>query len=324
MKRREFLLGAGAVIVAPALAQSKVYRVGFILASSRRVPVTARALQFLINGLRERGYVEGKNLLLEWREAEGNVDRMPAFAVDLVARKVDLIITGPDAAAVAAKNATQTIPIVFVGVSDPVGLGLVKSLARPEMNASGLASFDEVLTGKQLELLREVFPKVSRVAVINNPRDPINPPQIAAVKAAGAAFKISTRFHDISEAHRIDAVLRTIAQERAEALQVFTNAITFTYQKRIIDFAASERLPAVYGNVAYVESGGLMAYSFSYNDLYRRAAGYVDRILKGAQPGDLAVEQPTRLELAVNARTARALGVTVPPSVLGRADRVIE
>jgi putative ABC transport system substrate-binding protein len=306
------------------LAQTKVHRIGVLLATSRKIPATARATQPFIDGLRDLGYVEGRNLVLEWREAEGRIENMPALAAELVASNVDLIVAGADSPATAAMKATASIPIVFVAVSDPVGLGLVKSLARPGTNLTGLASFAEALTGKQLELLREVFPRASRVAVFNTPGDPINASQLAGVRAASAALKMQVRLHDVVSESHLDAVFREIVQDRPDALQVFVTAAIWFHQRRIVEFAAAQRLPAVYANTAYVESGGLMGYSFSYEDLYRRSVAYVDKILKGTSPGVLPVEQPTKLDLALNVKTARALGIAFSHSMLARADRVIE
>ena len=323
MKRRAFLLGLGAAPFA-ARAQQKTCRIGVVLATARAVPTTGRAVQGLVQGLRDLGYVEGKNLVVEWYEAEGRYERMPALVADVVARKPDLIVAGSDSAAVVLKDATRSIPVVFVAISDPVGLGLVKGLARPGTNFTGLASFAEAIIGKQLELLREVFPSISRIAVINSPNEPVNPAQLAGLRTASAALKMQVRLHDLTSEERLTEMFSAIAQERPEALQVFVTGITWFLQKRIVDFAAAQRLPAVYGNIAYVESGGLMAYSFSYFDLYRRSATYVDKILKGAKPGDLPVQQPTNLDLAVNLKTARTLGIDIPKQVLFRADRVIE
>jgi len=327
MKRRAFLKGATALSGAamlPGFAQTRVYRIGVVLATARSVRATAGAVQHLVQGLRDLGYVEGKNLVLEWREAEGRVERMPGLVADVVARKVDLIVAGADSAAVAVMNATRTIPVVFVAISDPVGLGLVNSLAHPGTNFTGLASFAEAIIAKQLELLREVFPRISRSAVINSPNEPINPAQLAGMRAASAALNMQTSLHDLTLEERLDEVFRAIARERPEALQVFNTGTTWWLQRRIVDFAAAQRLPAVYPNTAYVESGGLMSYSFSYSDLYRRSATYVDKILKGAKPAELPVEQPTKVDLAVNLNAARSLGVTIPSAVLNRADKVIE
>jgi len=325
MNRRAFLKLAALVGAMPAIAraQAKTYRIGIMLATSRSIPATARAVDSLVRGLRDLGYIEGKNIAFEWREAEGRVERTPALVADLVAHKVDLIWTGGDAQAIEAMKATRTIPVVFVGISDPVGLGLARSLAMPGKNLTGLASFTQAIIAKQLELLREVFPRIRRIAVINSPGDPINPSQLVGMRAASAALKMEHRLYDLNAEEQLDGIFRAIAREQPEGMQVFITAVSWFLQKRIVEFAAKQRLPSVYGNIAYVEAGGLMAYSFSYEDLYRRGAIYVDKILRGAKPGDLPIEQPTKLDLAVNLKAARALGVKIPQPVISRADRVI-
>jgi putative ABC transport system substrate-binding protein len=326
--RRELLIALAMSSIVPLCVRAqpagRVYRIGVLLGSNRATGVSTGVLQPFEQGLRELGYVEGRNLVIEWRGAEGRLERLPALAAELVALKVDLIVAGTSPAAVAAKNSTDAIPIVFVVVADPVGQGLVKSLARPGNNVTGFATLGDAIIGKQLELLREAFPRINRLAVIYNPGDPGNVRQLAASREASAAMKLLTRIHEVRGEAELEAAFRAIEQERPEGLHVIAEPVTFIHRKRIAEFAAAQRLPAVYGAAAYVEAGGLLSYSTSFAEHYRRTAVYVDRILKGAKPADLPVQQPTTLELAVNLKTAKALGITIPQTILLRADRVIE
>jgi putative ABC transport system substrate-binding protein len=327
-RRRELLTTLAASFVLPhatrAQPAGRDYRIGVLLIINRANPAADAYLQPFEQGLRELGYVEGRNPVIEWRASEGRAERYSALAAELVALKVDLIVTGTGIASLAVKDATDTIPILFVGATDPVGQGLVKSLARPGNNVTGFATFANVTIGKQLQLLRESFPRVNRVAVIFNPTDRGNVLNLAALREARTTMKMQTRLHEVSVEADLEGAFSAIQQERPDGLQVILDTVTFIHRKRIAGFAAAQRLPAVYGLAAYVEVGGLNSYSVNYAEQYRRAVVYVDRILKGAKPADLPVQQPTTLELVVNLKTAKALGITFPPSVMLRADRVIE
>lgn len=328
LSRRAFVVRVGALFMAPHMAEAqltgRIYRIGVLLYSSRAFPATAKILRPFEQGLRELGYVEGRNLIIEWREAEGRKERLPALAADLVALKVDIIVAGATDPALAAKSATDSIPIVFTHAADPVGLGLVKTLSRSGNNVTGFSSFSDEIIGKQLELMRELYPRMNRLAVLLSADTAINIPMLRAMRKASAALKLEVRLHEVRAEADLEGAFRAIQQDRPDALQVFFNVITYMNRKRVADFAAAQQLPAVYGLVEYVEAGGLISYSFSASDNYGRAATYVDKILKGAKPADLPIQQPIKLELAVNMRTAKALGLTIPPLVLLRADQVID
>lgn len=316
-----------AATVAAALARAqgtaKVHRIGVLLTTSRTFPATIPLVRAFYDGMRERGYVEGKNLVVEWRGAEGNEERLPALAAELVALKPDVLLAGTGDAARELKRITKTIPIIFIQSVDPVRLGLVKTLARPGGNVTGLTNFVEAVVGKQLELLREVNPRIRRVAVIHVVGHNTSSQQLSAMrKIAWPELQISV--HEVKDPADFDGAFRTIEHQRPDALHVFHNTVMWVHQHRIIEFAARQRLLAVYGEPGYVQSGGLMSYSYSAADLYRRSTAYVDRILKGANPADLPVQQPTKLELAVNLKTAKALGIAIPQSVAFRADLVVE
>lgn len=327
MDRRTFLVQVSALIALPLVAGAQpaggVHRIGLLLSTSRAT-YPAQFAQAFEQGLRELGYVEGRNLTIERRFADGNHERLSELAVELVDLKVNVIVAGSDVAALAARNASRTISIVFTAGGDPVGIGLVKSFARPGGNVTGLASFTDVMIGKQLELLRELLPPFGRLAVIRSSNAAAAAKQLAAVREASAALKLQMSLHDVKSVADWEGVSRAIERERPEALQVIPSITTFYLRKRIADFAAAQRLPAIYGVAEYVESGGLISYSFNFTNNWRRTAVYVDRILKGARPADLPVEQPTTLELVINLGTARALGISIPPSILLRANRVIE
>jgi putative ABC transport system substrate-binding protein len=309
--------------LARAQGTAKVYRIGVLLTTSRTFPATAHLVRAFYDGMRERGYVEGRNLLIEWRGAEGNLQRLPVLAAELVALNPDILVAGTESAALELKKITTTTPIIFVQSADPVGVGLVKTLARPGGNATGFVNYSDALVGKQLELLRDVKPQIRRVAVIHAMGDVVASKQLSAMrKAAWPGLQVSV--HEVKVPADFDTAFRTIEQERPDALHVFHNTTMWIHQRRIIAFAAAQRLLAVYGEPTYVQSGGLMSYSYGAADLYRRSTGYVDRILKGAKPGDLPVQQPTKLNLAVNLKTAKALGITIPQSVSFRADLVVQ
>jgi putative ABC transport system substrate-binding protein len=274
--------------------------------------------------LRDHGYSEGKNLLIDRRYAAGKFDTLPELAAELVRLKVDILVVTGTPAAHAAKNATPLIPIVTVTVADPVATGLVTSLARPGGNVTGLTDLAPSLVAKRLELLKEVIPSATRIAVLLNPDNSSSVPQLRLTQEAASALGVSI----ISvEARRLDDIDRAFAAARAKhamALLLVADGLLGSNRKRIIELTAKSRLPAIYWRREFVEDGGLISYGASVVDLYRRAATYVDRILKGAKPSNLPIEQPTKFELIINLKTAKALGLTIPPSLLARADQVIE
>ena len=330
MNRRLFLLTslAGAVagpLAAGAQQAGKVYRIGVIGNSPPNTSVSSRFHEAFRQGLRERGWVEGRNTVIEWRFAEGRMERLPDLAAELVRLKVDVIVTtagGPGARA--AKQATTTIPIVAVAISDPVGQGLVASLARPGGNVTGLATLYPELAVKRLGLLKETLPGVSRVAVLWNAANPGNVIILRGVQAAAQTLGVTLQLREVRGPDDFDAAFAKMSRERSDALMILDDPLLFHHQVSIVDFAARKRLPAMYPFRESVEAGGLIAYSVNLSELHRRAAYYVDKILKGTDPGELPFEQPTNFELVINLKTAKALGLTIPPSLLARADQVID
>jgi putative ABC transport system substrate-binding protein len=311
------LAAPGATGAQPA---GQVSRVGFLGAGSS----ASANVEAFRQGLRKLGWAEGQNIVIEYRFADGHFDRLPDLAADLVRLKVDVMTAAPTPGAVAAKKATGTIPIVMVGVGDPVGLGLIASLARPGGNVTGL-SFDAGMEiGKGLEILKETLPKVRRVAVLSNPANPGQPTAMKNVKAAAQSLGVELRFLEARGPDEFDGAFVTMAKERVEALLVVTDSTFYIQRARLADLAAKNRLPAVWGFRDYVEAGALMSYGPSVAATYRRAASFVDRILKGAQPASLPVEQPTKYELVINLKTARALGLSIPQPLLLRTDHLIE
>jgi putative ABC transport system substrate-binding protein len=278
-------------------------------------------------GLRDLGYVEGRNVVIEYRDAEGKPERLPALAAELVALKVDVIVAGSTPHALAAKRATRTLPIVFIGAGDPVTDGLVTSLARPGGNVTGLSSLTPERLGKCLELLTQAVPGVSRVAVLWQPGavgERTEKDMLKGAEVAARALGVRLQFVEAEGPADIDRAFADMTRGRAGALAVWTTAMLVTERGRLVALAAKNRLPAMYTLREFVDAGGLMSYGHSQADLNRRAATYVDKILKGAKPGDLPVEQPTTFDLVINLKTAKALGLTIPQSVLGRADHVVE
>jgi putative ABC transport system substrate-binding protein len=273
--------------------------------------------------MRALGYVEGQNLVLEYRGAEGQHERFPDFAAELVRLKVDVIVTQGTPAALAAKHATTTIPIVMVGVGDPVGSGLVASLARPGGNITGLSVLAPELVGKQLEFLKDVLPTVSRVALLWNPANPAHALNVREADVAAQAVGVQLHLVEARGPDAFDSAFAAMTSAHVGALLVLGDSVFFQHRSRLAEFAATSRLPTMHNIRPHVEAGGLMAYGPSSLDLRRRAAGYVDRILKGAKPGDLPVERPMKFELVINLKTAQALGITFPPSLLFQADEVI-
>jgi len=315
------------LLAAPPAAHAqqpvRVPRVGYLSPNSPSDPARQRRLEAFRQGLRELGYVEGQNIAVEPRWAEEKYDRLPALAADLVHLKVDVIVAVGVPATRAAQQATRTIPIVMAMVIDPVATGLVATLARPGGNVTGQSLVAPELVGKQLELLKEVVPKVSRVGLLWNPANPGSAPQLREAEVAARALGVRLQPLEARGPQEIDSAFAAMTRERAGALVVLVDAIFTSQRTQIAELAAKRRLPAVYGLREHAEAGGLMVYSANPLDLERRAATYVDKILKGRKPADLPVEQPTRFELVINLKTAKALGLTFPPSVLVRAEEVI-
>jgi putative ABC transport system substrate-binding protein len=308
--------------LAEAQQPKKVPRIGYLGATSRSInPARIEAFR---QGLRELGYVEGKNIVIEYRYAEGKLDRLPALAAELVGLKVDIIVMGGPAATRSAKQATATIPIVMAYDDDPVGSGFVASLARPGGNITGLSTLAPEISGKQLELLREIVPKLSRVAVLGNAIQPGNPQALREINLAADAFGVQLQYLEVGGPKDIDTVFRAASKGRADAVLVLGNPTLFSQRRQLADLAIKSRLPTIYNRPEYVEDGGLVFYGPSYIDLYRRAATYVDKILKGTKPADLPVEQPKKFEFIINLKAAKQIGLTIPPNVLARADRVIK
>jgi putative tryptophan/tyrosine transport system substrate-binding protein len=322
--RKQFIgFALGVLLVAlsvPAQAQqpTKIPRIGYLGGTS----LAARAAAFQ-QGLRELGYVEGKNIVIEYRYTEGRVDRYPALAAELVRLKVDVIVSAGSTATRAVKEATSTIPIVMSQDSDPVGNGFVASLARPGGNITGLSTLAPEIRGKQLELLKEIVPKLSRVAVLGDSNEPGNARALKEVEVAARAFKIQLQYLAVLNLKDIENSFQSASKQRAGAVLVLVGPVITAHRTEVANLAAKNRLPAMYYRSDLVEAGGLMTYSVNYNDLARGAATYVDKILKGTKPADLPVEQPKKFELIINLKTAKQIGLKIPPNVLARADRVI-
>ena len=326
MNRRAFVTGLGAALAAPPAAEAQAPiarpRVGFLGAES---PSTNQHFfDAFRQGLRTHGYVDGQNVTLEERWAEGRNERFPELMGELVRLKASVILTISAPAAVAAKNATTTIPIVFI-TGDPMGSGLVRSFARPGGNLTGLSiSLGEEFSGKWLELLKEAVPRISRAAVLYNPTNPANAAYLTVLRGVAQKLGVKLQPIGVKDPAGFDGAFASMSAERAQALVVVIDPLTVRYRGRIAELATKNRLPAMYGFREFADAGGLMAYGANVAELCRRAATYVDRILKGSRPGDMPVEQPTKFELVINLKTAKALGLTIPPSLLLRADQVIE
>ena len=331
MKRRTFLaMIPGSLLTAPLAAEAqqadKTARIGYLTtADIATAPYHLR--EAFLKGLRDLGYVEGRNLVVEYRSAEGKVERLRALAAELVSLKVDVILAPASVHVLAAKQATRTIPIVFVNSGDPVASGLVTSLARPGGNVTGLSTLAGDLIGKCLEQLPQAIPGVSPVAVLWNPGDAperTEKDMLKRAEGAGRALGMRLQFFEVRGPGDFDRAFSEMTGARAGALTVLQSTMFFLERRRLVDLAAKNRLPAVYTSRDFVDAGGLMSYGPDFADLFRRAATYVDKILKGAKPGDLPIEQPTKFELVINLKTAKALGLKIPPSLLQRADQVIE
>jgi putative ABC transport system substrate-binding protein len=327
VQRRYFLIAAGTLIAAPFAADAqqaaKIARIGYL---SSNLADAAHFYEAFGQGLRDLDYVEGRNLVIEYRDAGGKTERFPALAAELVALKVDVILAATTLAALAAKQATRTLPIVFPVAGDPVASGLVTSLAQPGGNATGLSLLAPELIGKRLELLTQAVPGVSRVAVLWQPGafgDRADKDRLKEAEVAAGALGVWLHFVEARGPGDFDRAFSDMTRARAGALTVLPSGMFIGERRRLVDLAAKHRLPAVYQSRESVDAGGLMSYGPNFSDLFRRAATYVDKILKGAKPGDLPVEQPTKFELVINMKTAKALGLTIPQSVLWRADEVI-
>jgi putative tryptophan/tyrosine transport system substrate-binding protein len=324
MDRRAFLAGAAALLAAPLAAKAqqagRVYRVGYL--STGALPPEA-----FLQGLRDLGYVEGRNVVIDYRSAEGKPERLPALAAELVALKVDVIVAPNTPAALAAKQATRTLPIVFIGVGEPVTSGIVTSLARPGGNVTGLSIVSPELVGKWLELLKQAVPGVSRVAALWQPGamdERTEKDMFKGAEVAARALGVRLHFVEARGPEDFDRAFSDMTRARAGALTVRPAPMFVSERRRLVDLAAKNRLPTVYPWREFVEAGGLMAYGPNLADLFRRGATYVDKILKGTKPGDLPVEQPPKFDLVINLKTAKALGPQIPQSLLQRADQVIE
>ena len=300
----------------------KVHRIGFL--GNSTAALEQNLVEPFRQGLRERGYTEGRDLVVEYRWAEGKYERFPDLIAELIRLKVDVIVTAGTPAALAVKRATTSIPLVMVAVGDPVGTGLIASLSRPGGNATGLTSIAADLEGKRLELLREVIPRLAQMAVLWNPASPFQVVAEREVRAAAQVLQLRVLSLGVRAAEELDEAFDTIVKARPGALVVLADRLFLHNRARIVGFAARHHLPGVYAYRELVEAGGLMSFGPSYADMHRRAATYVDKILKGARPADLPVEQPAKFELVVNLKTAKALGLTLPQAVLARADQIIE
>jgi putative tryptophan/tyrosine transport system substrate-binding protein len=312
----------GTVFSAEAQQTAKVSRIGYLTAA----PLSAipQRIEAFRQGLRELGYVEEKNIIIEYRSPEGKRDRLPPLAAELVRLKVDVIVTGGPGATRPAKEATVTIPIVMAQDSDPVGNGFVASLARPGGNITGLSTLSPELSGKRLELLKEIVPRLSRVAVFGTSTSPGNAQVLRETELATGAFGVKLQYLDVRSPKDIETAFREASKGRADGVLMLPNPVLFSQRTQIAELAIKSRLPVIYSRPEYGESGGLMTYGMSFTDLDRRAATYVDKILKGAKPANLPVEQPTKFEFIINLKTAKQIGLTIPPNVLARADRVIK
>jgi putative ABC transport system substrate-binding protein len=327
MDRRTFLAGTGAVLLAaPRAAEAQqaanVPRIG-LLSAAPFSSITTRTEAFR-KGLRELGYVEGQNIVLEWRAADDKWDRLPDLVAELVRIHVAVIVTAEGPAALAARRVTQTIPIVMGQSGDPVAMGVVTSLARPGGNVTGLTTVSTELPGKQVGLLKEAVPKLSRLAVLSNPANPLSAALLKNAEPTARALRLHLQAVDARDPNELDAAFSAMTRARAGGIVVLPDPMFLTQRTRIAELAAQSRLPAVYGIPEHAGAGGLMVYAASRTDLFRRAASFVEKILKGAKPADLPVEQPTKFELIINLKTAKTLGLTIPQSLLGRADEVIE
>lgn len=325
MRRRDFLLHIGAgLVLAPLAAHAEPGRGNIRIGILETIPPAANAANYdaLRSGLKELGYVEGKNLTFDYRSADGNDERFPELATTLVESKVDLIVTRGTPAVLAAKKATQTLPIVMAAIGEP--LIAVGAIAHPGGNVTGLSAFVTDLQAKRVELLKEIVPGAARIAALMNMSNPVLPPQWKQIEAAAHSLGLASQLLDVRAAGDFEGAFNTASQDHVDALVVGIDALTQANSQLITRLAITHHLPSIYASREFVKAGGLLTYSPSYPDLYRRAATYIDKIMRGARPGDLPVEQPTKFELIINLKTAKALGLTIPNGVLVTADDVIE
>ena len=330
LSRRAFVSSLAALAAGPAIVfkpqsacaqqPASLRRIGVLLAAFSPESKEAQAFR---QGLRDAGYAEGRDVVIEWRSADGDYARLPVLAADLVQRKVDVIFADTTLATRAVKHATSTIPIVFALPADPVGSGLVASLAHPGGNVTGLSTMLTDLTAKQLQLLKEVIPRLTRVAVLRNPDQLWHAKAIEELKAVAPSLSIQLSFVGARTPEEFGPAFSAVSRAHAKALFLLEAPLFGAHRAPLLKLASKARLPTIYGERKWVGEGGLMSYGANYVDQFRRAAGYVDKILKGAKPADLPIEQPTRIELVVNLKTAKALGITIPQSILARADEVI-
>ena len=327
MDRRAFL-GTVALLAAPAAVEAQPakrnVRIGFLSASSPSDPRTQTFVESFRQGLRELGWIEGDNLTIEYQWAEDRTERLGDLARNLSRLNLDVVVAATTPAIQAAKLVSGTVPIVMANAGDAVATGFVASLSRPGANITGLSMMVADLMGKQLQILKEILPRLSRVAILWNPTNPSNAPQLAHAQEAARTLGVRLQSLDVRATVAIDATFAAMSREHAEAVIVLVDSMLVAARARIAGLATRARLPAMYGLTDHVRAGGLIAYGVNVADLYRRAAFFVDKILKGAKPADLPVEQPTKFELVINLKTAKALGLTIPPSLLQRADQVIE
>ncbi len=323
IRRRKFISSLGGAAVWPLAARgqqrSKIFKIGFIATGG--VPLYMNAFH---DELRALGWIEGKNVIYEARYAENRVDRLPELVAELLRLNVDVIVAGGTPAPLAARRATATIPIVMTGAADPLGSGLVASLARPGGNVTGLSLMSADLIGKRLELLKEVLPGLTSVAVLWNADHPFSTFVFKETQRAAQALQIDVQSLEVRRPADIDSALTAAKRQNASALIAVEDPLTTDYRRQIVGFAAETGLPSIYGLRMFVDAGGLLSYGADLSDLYRRTAGYVDKILKGTKPSDLPVEQPSKFELVINLKTAKALGLEIPPKLLALADEVIQ
>ena len=327
MSRKVFALYCLLMTVLPMTGlteaqQPKVRRLGYLTANS--AAVEKPRLEPFLQALRALGYVEGQNLLIEYRFTDGKFDRLPEIAAALVKSKINVLIANTTNAAVAAKNATRDLPVLFIGVSDPVGAGLIDSLPHPGGNITGLTNIAPALAGKRLELLKEIAPRLSRVAVLWDPKNPGSAPQWQESQLAARELSLQLHSMEVSSAEKYESALKDAVKAHSAGVAVTLNPLANVNQKAIVDIVTKHRLPAIYPRSDYVDNGGLMSYAQNLASDGRDAARLVDKILKGTKPADLPVEQPTKFEFVINLKAAKQIGLTIPPNVLARADRVIK
>ena len=324
ISRRAFVAAVASGLLVPSIvaAQGKVARIGFL--GNSTAALEANLVGPFREGLREHGYVEGQNITVEYRWAEGRYERLPALVQELLAAKVELIVTAGTPAAQAVQRASKTIPLVMVAVGDPIGSGLVASLARPGGNATGLVSIAPDLEGKRIQLLREIVPGLTSIAVLTNPANPFHTVSAEHVRTAASAVQIKASFFPVRAANELEPAFDAMMRQRPGAMVMLADRLFLHHRARIAEFSLKHRLPSVYAYQELVESGGLMSFGPSYPGMHRRAAYFVDRILKGTSPAELPMEQPAKFELVINLRTARVMGLNIPQTVLLQADQILE